>query len=173
MAALRGPGRSAGPSSGAGIDFEPPTCPQVLEQQVFTTRNLSCGAFFVSLLSCVAAAQTTLQLDDMSGERGLICQGALGVAGSPLKPVVGDLGRSSAVVDLNGDGFDDLVVGAPLLPTSPASGILDDAGHAYVLFGSAAKGLPGSSPDFTFGSFSQGQAIDFAGDAGDHAGASV
>ncbi|HEX5012456.1 MAG TPA: hypothetical protein VFY71_18865 [Planctomycetota bacterium] len=134
---------------------------------------MSRGVLLIALLSCATAAQTTLQLANMSGERGLICQGVLGVSGPPLKPVAGDLGRSSAVVDLNGDGFDDLVVGAPLLPTAPASGVLDDAGHVYVLFGSAAKGLPGSSPDFSFGSFSQGQAVDLAGDPGDHAGASV
>jgi len=140
---------------------------------VFTTHTLFRGAFFLALLSSATAAQTTMQLDDMSGERGLICQGALGLAGSPLQPVAGDLGRSSAVLDINGDGFDDLVVGAPLLPTSPASGVLDAAGHAYVLFGSAGKGLPGSSPDFNFASFSQGQAIDLFGDPGDHAGASV
>jgi len=56
---------------------------------VFTTHTLFRGAFFLALLSSATAAQTTLQLDDMSGERGLICQGVLGVAGSPLKPVAG------------------------------------------------------------------------------------
>lgn len=140
---------------------------------MFTKTNVLGAVLAVAFAAAVAKGQTVLQLDDMSGVRGLICQGQLGVSGPPLQPIKGDLGRTSALVDLNGDGFDDLVVGAPLLPTSPGTGVLDDAGHAYILFGSGGSGLPGSSPDFTFASYTKGQAIDLFGDPGDHAGAAV
>jgi FG-GAP repeat len=140
---------------------------------VFTNHTTTGGLLLLALLSAATAAQTTFQLDDMPGVRGLSCQGQLAVTPPPNQAVAGELGKSSCFVDLNGDGFDELVVAAPVLPFAPASGVLDDAGHVYVLFGSADKGLPGSNPDFAFGNFTQGQAIDFVGDPGDRVGASV
>ena len=125
------------------------------------------------LLATVAAAQTTVMLKTMPGTRGLEAQGKGGVSGMPPASIAGQLGASSALVDLNADGYDDLVVGAPGLPTVPNSGNLDDAGHVYVRFGGPGFGLPGDSGDFNFASFSVGQAIDFYGDPGDRAGASI
>ncbi len=120
-----------------------------------------------------AAAQTKLVLKDMPAVRGLEVQGRGGLSGPPLAPVAGALGQSSALVDLDGDGFDDLVVGAPSLPTIPALGVLDDAGHCTVIFGAAGDGQPGSSGDFNTGSFATGAAVDFVGDPGDRLGAAV
>src|SRR5262249_2064625 len=126
-----------------------------------------------SLLAGAASAQTDVLLNQLSGVRGMKVQGQPGLTGPPTAPMAGDLGRSSALVDLNGDGLADLVVGAPLLPTAPGTGVLDDAGHTYILFGSPDKGTPGSSPDFSFASFNQGEAVDLVGDPGDRAGSSV
>lgn len=138
---------------------------------MFTKNALP--VFLLALALAPAAAQDLVMLDDLSSTRGLACQGQAGFTGPPFQPILGELGRSSAVVDLNGDGFDDLVVGAPMLPTAPATGVLDEAGHVYVLWGAASKGLPGSNPDFSFGAFSQGQAVDLLGDPGDRLGWSV
>jgi len=140
---------------------------------VVTKIKLLTTAFLATLLALRATAQVTLQLDDLAGTRGLICQGVSGFTGPPFAPVAGELGRTSALVDLNGDGYDDLVTGAPLLPTAPASGVLDEAGHVYVVWGSATSGLPGSNPDFAFSELVQGQGIDIAGDPGDRLGTSL
>lgn len=137
------------------------------------TKHVLSASVLAALLAPAASSQGMVMLDELAGIRGLACQGQPGFTGPPFQPIVGELGRSSAVVDLNGDGHDDLVVGAPLLPTAPASGVLDEAGHVYVLWGSASKGLPGSSPDFSFAAFSQGQAVDLVGDPGDRLGWSV
>ncbi len=157
----------------AGLDFDLRACPQVLERQVVTMTKLPVTVLLVALLPAGLAAQVTLQLDDLAGTRGLICQGVPGFTGPPFEPVPGELGRSSALADLNGDGFDDLVVAAPLQPTAPGSGVLDEAGHVYVLWGSGAAGLPGSVPDFAFAQLVQGQGVDIVGDPGDRLGTSV
>jgi hypothetical protein len=137
------------------------------------TKQITLSAALLVLLPAGASSQTTVTLSQIAGIRGLKAQGVPAVTLPPTAPMPGDLGRCSALLDLNGDGFDDMVVGAPLLPTSPGTGVQDDAGHCYVVFGSAGKGLPGSSPDFKFSAFTQGQGIDFVGDAGDKAGSAV
>jgi hypothetical protein len=137
------------------------------------TKQIPIIAALLLALPAVAFSQSTVTLNQLTGIRGLKAQGILGLTQSPTGPMPGDLGRASAMVDLNGDGFDDMVVGAPLLPTSPGTGVQDDAGHCFVLFGSATDGLPGSSADFKFSAFTQGQAIDFVGDPGDKAGSAV
>jgi hypothetical protein len=146
----------------------------LVEAQVVTTGSrllrLSLGTL---LLAAAGAAQTPVMLKTMSGTRGLEAQGKGGVSGIPSTPISGQLGAASALVDLNADGFDDLVVGAPALPTVPGAGVLDDAGHVYVRFGSAGLGLPGDSGNFNLASFSAGQAVDFFGEPGDRAGAAI
>jgi len=146
----------------------------LVEAQVVTTGFRLLRLSLVSLLAVSAVqAQTTFMLKTMSGTRGLEAQGKGGVSGAPAAPIAGRLGSSSALVDLNADGYDDLVVGAPALPTNPNSGVLDDAGHVYLRFGGPGLGLPGDSGNFNFASFSAGQAVDFFGDPGDQAGASI
>ncbi len=125
------------------------------------------------LIASAATAQSTVMLKTMSGTRGFEAQGKGGVSGTPSKPIQGMLGASSALVDLNADGYDDLVVGAPSLPTSPNMGVLDDAGHVYVRFGGPGLGLPGDGGNFNFASFTAGSAVDLFGEPGDRAGASI
>ncbi|MHC5212228.1 MAG: IPT/TIG domain-containing protein [Planctomycetota bacterium] len=130
------------------------------------------------ILCSLAAGQTPLLLDEMPGARGLTCYGKGGFVGvfpgpGPFAAVAGDLGRSVAFADLDDDGFDDMVIGAPLLPSVPLGQVLDDAGHVYVFFGSAEQGLPASNPTFDFAAFAQGQVIHYVGEPGDQLGASV
>jgi hypothetical protein len=70
---------------------------------------------------------STFGLSSLNGSNGVKI---VGVASS-----AGQLGYSvSSAGDVNGDGFDDLIVGAPRL----ASGLGADAGGAYVVFGKAS-----------------------------------
>lgn len=131
-----------------------------------------------TLLAPRATAQEPQLLKTMTGARGMVVHGKGGFLGNfpgagPFTPIAGDLGRSVALADLNGDGFDDLIVGAPLLPVSTLSHTLDDAGHAYVIFGSAAKGAPGSSAKFELDPIAAGTTLNLFGEPGDQAGASV
>ena len=136
------------------------------------------AALLAALAAAPAVAQSPQLLKSMTGTRGLVVHGKGGYLGTlpgsgPFTPIAGDLGRSLAVTDLNGDGFDELVAGAPALPTSPQSQVLDEAGHVYVVFGSAAAGGPGSLPKFELDPIAAGTALNLVGDPGDHAGASV
>jgi hypothetical protein len=146
----------------------------LVEAQVVTTGERFLGlALGTLLLATAASAQASVKLKLMPGTRGLEAQGKGGVAGNPTAPIAGQLGASSALVDLNADGFDDLVVGAPALPLVPGNGVLDEAGHVYVRFGGGGFGLPGDGGNFSFASFLAGQAVDLTGEPGDRAGASV
>lgn len=127
-------------------------------------------------LAASSAAQPLL-LKDLSATRAWQGYGPPGFTGTGLpgssNPIPMDLGRSSAIVDLDGDGFGDLVVGAPLVPTNPASQVLDDAGRVYVYFGGPGLGLPGTAGTFSFAAFPNGAAIEFVGDPGDRIGSSI
>lgn len=92
----------------------------------------------------------------------------------PQQPIAGQFGTTSAMLDLNGDGYDDWLIGAPTLPSSPgAASVLDDAGHAYVIFGKPGLGQPGTVPELDFASIGLGVGIDFVGQPGDHVGHAV
>jgi len=117
-------------------------------------------------------AQTAVVLEEMSGERGLVVAGKGGLT-TGGEPLAGALGRSVAFVDLDGDGLDDLVAGAPLLPQVPLAGVQDDAGRAYVLFGSEDAGAPGSDPAASFASLDPGEGLELRGLAGHQVGHDV
>lgn len=75
-------------------------------------------------------------------------------------------GLTVAMLDINGDGYDDMVIGAP----NANVGILTDAGEVYILFGSSAfftTPFSAGSLNGTNGFVIQGTAAD------DHLGASL
>ena len=91
----------AGPTRGPRIDFDLRPCLQVLEPQVFT-KQIAISAALLLALPAVALSQSTVTLNQLTGIRGLKAQGVLGLTQSPTAPMPGDLGRASAMVDLNG-----------------------------------------------------------------------
>lgn len=132
------------------------------------------AAVAVVALSVASAQSVVVELRDMPGARGLVGQGAGGFTGPPFEAIEGRLGESTALVDANGDGIDDLLVGAPGVPRNPSSGVVDDAGRAYVLFGSADKGKVASSPDVSFPALpGSGDGFVMRGKVGDQAGFAV
>ncbi|MDG2148311.1 MAG: hypothetical protein P8N09_02180 [Planctomycetota bacterium] len=129
---------------------------------------------FTSLLLATSlSAQESLGLRSISGGRGEVILGEGGLVGSPVMPVVGSLGATAAWVDLNGDGFDDYVFGAPDEPGVPSIAELIDAGHVYVIFGSADAGAAGSDPDLDLVSLAVGEGVDFRGRVDDLAGSAL
>lgn len=89
---------------------------------------------FVFLACCFLVKPSLAQTIDLTQ-----LNGSNGYATSDLSP--GDLGGFSvAAVDLNGDGFDELILGAPLADPDPGR---IDAGQVYVIYG-RASGFPAS-----------------------------
>lgn len=143
------------------------------------------GAVALACALCAApvAAQEVALFDSLPGARGLTSRGEGGFTGGSVfefQPLVGDLGRSVAFVDANGDGYDDLLVGAPLLPANPAlvnmppqNGVSDEAGHAYLIFGGPDLGLPGTDAEIDFGALTAGMGIDYIGTTGSRTGVAV
>jgi hypothetical protein len=75
-----------------------------------------------------ASGFSTIDLTNLAPADGFLIQGDL---------AFDQLGRSASAGDVNGDGYDDLIVGAPFGDNGGT-----DAGEAYVIFGKAA--LPGT-----------------------------
>lgn len=126
------------------------------------------------LLTQLAGAQTELALREIPSGRGTTVLGEGGLTNFVTpQAVVGRLGAAVAWADLNADGFDDLIVGAPDLPAFPLSTSDDDAGHVYVVFGSATGGNPSVDPDFDLVGFTAGQAVNLVGRPGEMVGTSV
>ncbi|MDA1050346.1 MAG: dockerin type I domain-containing protein [Planctomycetota bacterium] len=82
-----------------------------------------------------AGFPSSMLLDDLDATRGLVLSGAASddLTGSAV----------AAAGDVNGDGFDDLLIGAPGADVPDGSGgTIADAGRAYVYYGSNLSNLP-------------------------------
>ena len=75
------------------------------------------------------------------------------------------LGRSAAAGDLDGDGYDDLVLGAPI---AQDPSLVDDVGHVVVVYGEAAQ-----LPDMDLASTASEAMLIFGEDLYDELGMSV
>jgi hypothetical protein len=82
--------------------------------------------------------------NDYSGHAYVYLGSASGLASSPASTLLGpgtegaEFGITlTSAGDLNGDGYADLIIGAPLLRTGPAPSPTQYVGRAYVYFGSA------------------------------------
>ncbi|MBY0498110.1 MAG: FG-GAP repeat protein [Nitrosomonas sp.] len=108
---------------------------------------------------------TSIKISNLNGSNGFRLDG---VAGDKAGIAVSNAG------DMNGDGFDDLIIGAPSANNASTYPGYDDAGSSYVVFGKAAgfsarldlsnlKGDDGFRIDGVYSSRS-GQAVSSAGD---------
>ncbi len=181
-----GPPTAARRSPGRAVRSGPSNRTQPFDLQVFTATLPTLRAFAaLCLLAAVASGQTVSLLNDLSGPRGLTTRGEGGLHGILIEgfvqPVTSAVGRSVAILDANQDGYDDLLIGAPLMPTDPLDPALvtnpfpapDEAGHAYLIFGSAEKGTPGSDAEIDLRNLGPGEGIDFIGPPGSHTGTAV
>lgn len=83
----------------------------------------------------------------------------------------------SGLGDINGDGFDDLVVSAPLYDMDDDGDLIEDVGSVYIVYGKAegsyvdltavGKGIGGSVIDGIFEDRLTGLSVDGAGDVND------
>jgi hypothetical protein len=127
------------------------------------------------LLASTVAAQTNIDLRSLTSGRGVVVMGEGGLMPPypSVTPLDGALGTSVTWADLNGDGFDDFVVGAPLLPNQPSMGDTDSSGHVYVVFGRADAANPGEPGDLDFKSQTCVDVLDLVGGLDDRVGYSV
>ncbi|WP_186775444.1 YHYH protein [Rubripirellula tenax] len=149
-------GDLAGASVGGGGDLNNDGFDDVVigAPEADSLNRVDSGAAFVLLGSNSFGA--AFNLANLNGANGFRINGA--VAGD-------DAGRAVAISsDVNGDAFDEVIVGAPLSDSGGA-----DAGAAYVIFGRAAN-FPAS---IDLNSVSSAQAIRINGTTGENLGFSV
>ena len=91
-------------------------------------RGIGAGILAMGL-ACVGPAALAFELSSLDGSNGFVLNG-IEVGDGSGRPV-------SAAGDVNGDGIDDLIIGAGYA----AAGWRPDAGESYVVFGTAA-GFP-------------------------------
>ena len=134
-------------------------------------RALACLALGAILFPTALVAQDAIPLRAIPTARGEVALGQGGLSGG--QPIVGSLGAATAALDLDGDGLDDYVLGAPDLPGNPSTGVLNEAGHVYVIFGEPDGGLVGDDPDLDLRTLVTGQGLDIRGLFGDRVGNSL
>ncbi|RKY21148.1 MAG: hypothetical protein DRQ55_05390 [Planctomycetota bacterium] len=129
----------------------------------------------VFLLTSGLLAQTNIDLRSLSSGRGLVAlgEGGLEPPYPSTTPLAGSLGASMAWADLNGDGIDDLIMGAPDLAGQPSSGVMDDAGHVYIVFGGPEATYPGEPGDLDLKAATCVDVLDLVGAPADRLGFSV
>jgi hypothetical protein len=139
-----------------------------------TLPSLLRVAIVLSLLACALAAQPSIALRDIGPGRGKVFLGEGGLTTlPPFQVAAGSLGASLAWADLNDDGIDDLIVGAPSLTFFPVSANEDDSGHVYVIFGAADNGNPADPSDVDLVDDTCTTVINLAGSPGARFGTSV
>jgi hypothetical protein len=125
-------------------------------------------------LTTAITAQTNFELRDIGPGRGKVILGEGGIASTPPFDVSdGSLGESMAWADLNGDGADDLILGAPTLTFFPVSASEDNSGHVYVIFGDVSNGNPASPADLDLVTDTCSTVLNLVGTPNDRLGASV
>ena len=137
------------------------------------TAPLGRSLMAAAVLAGGLTAQAVVDLREIPTGRGSVLLGEPAVTGTPRSAVAGELGASCTFVDLNGDGFDEYVVGAPTLSGVPVGGVANNTGHVYIRFGDAEAGAPGSEPDEDLAALTPGQGLNIRGRVGDMAGASL